>query len=98
MNGESVSDYDRDQVEARLPQIAAALLQAGMSPDTPACVIENATLRSQRHVIAPLAILAQRVDLSSPGIIVIGDVVRFAQEFGVRTGISCGPGPELRVA
>ena len=65
---------------ARLPQIAAALLQAGLSPDTPACAIENATLRNQRHVSAPLALLAQRTDLSSPGIIVIGDVVRFADE------------------
>ena len=64
----------------RLPEITAALLQAGMSPDTPACAIENGTLRNQRHVIAPLAMLAQRsVDLSSPALIVVGNVVRFAQ-------------------
>ena len=42
--------------------------------------IENGTLRNQRHVIAPLAMLAQRsVDLSSPALIVVGNVVRFAQ-------------------
>src|SRR5712692_5990560 len=39
----------------RLPQIAAALLQAGMSPGTLACAIENGTLRNQRQVIAPLS-------------------------------------------
>jgi uroporphyrin-III C-methyltransferase len=64
----------------RLPQIAAALLAGGMSPDTLACAIENATLRNQRQVIARLATLAQRAaGLSSPAIIVVGDVVRFAK-------------------
>jgi uroporphyrin-III C-methyltransferase len=63
----------------RLPQIAAALLQAGMSPGTPACAIENGTLRNQRQVIAPLASLARAAaSLVSPAIIVVGDVVRFA--------------------
>ena len=84
---------------ARLPQIAAALLQAGMSPSTPACAIENGTLRNQRQVITRLSTLApSAARLSSPAIIVIGDVVRFAQEFGVRTGIDCGPDPEFLAA
>jgi uroporphyrin-III C-methyltransferase len=84
---------------ARLAQIAAALLQAGMPPNTPACAIENGTLRNQRHVIAPVATLAQRAaKLSTPAIIVIGDVVRYAEEFGVRAAINSGPDPELLVA
>jgi uroporphyrin-III C-methyltransferase len=63
---------------SRVGAIAAALLAGGMRADTPACVIENGTLRNQRHVIAPLAALAQRAaGLASPAIIVIGDVVRF---------------------
>ena len=84
---------------ARLPQIAAALLQAGMSPYTPACAIENGTLRNQRQVITRLSTLApSAARLSSPAIIVIGDVVRFAQEFGVGTRINCGPDPEFLAA
>jgi uroporphyrin-III C-methyltransferase len=83
----------------RLPEITAALLRAGMSPDTPSCAIENGTLRNQRQVIAPLATLARRAaGLTSPAIVVIGDVVRYAQEFGVRTAINSGPDPELLVA
>jgi len=64
----------------RLPEITAALLQSGMSADTLACAIENGTLRNQRHVIAPLALLPRSAAaLSSPAIIVVGDVVRFAR-------------------
>jgi uroporphyrin-III C-methyltransferase len=75
---------------ARLPEIAAALMRAGMRGDTPACAIENATLRDQRSVVGTLASLAQRAaDLSSPAIIVVGDVVRFADEKnGVRPHLS----------
>jgi uroporphyrin-III C-methyltransferase len=63
----------------RLAHISSALLEAGMCPDTPACAIENGTLKNQRQVLAPLAKLAQvAVGLASPAIIVVGDVVRFA--------------------
>jgi uroporphyrin-III C-methyltransferase len=75
---------------AHLPKIAAALMQAGMRGDTPACAIENGTLHNQRNIIAPLASLAERAaGLSSPAIIVVGDVVRFADEKnGVRPHLS----------
>lgn len=67
---------------ARLDHIVRQLSDAGMSPAMPACVIENGTLGSQRQVVATLRSLhaesaAKR--LGSPGIIVIGEVVRFAQ-------------------
>ena len=78
----------------RLPEIARALMDAGLAGDTPGCVVENATLRAQRQVVAPLALLAQSAAaLSSPAIIVIGEVVRLAAQ---RT--SSGSVPELRVA
>jgi uroporphyrin-III C-methyltransferase len=65
----------------RLERIASALVAGGLSAKTPACVIENGTLKTQRQVVSTLgrlhkAALASR--LSSPAIVVIGDVVRFA--------------------
>jgi len=64
----------------RLASITAALLSAGMRPDIPACVIQNATLRNQRQVITSLQRLPQAAaNLASPAIIVVGDVVRVAQ-------------------
>ena len=66
---------------SRAGAITAALMAGGMRADMPACAIEKGTLRNQRHVIAPLATLAQSaVGLASPAVIVIGDVVRLAAE------------------
>jgi uroporphyrin-III C-methyltransferase len=58
-------------------RIACELVKAGMDPATPACAIENGTLRSQRQVISTLATLSTE-GFAGPVIIVIGDVVRFA--------------------
>lgn len=66
------------QVEA----ICTRLIAAGCSPDRPAAVIASGTLPEQRVVRANLDQLAEAVieaDLSSPALIVIGDVVRFAE-------------------
>src|SRR5258706_759013 len=66
----------------RLKQISRALMAAGMKPETPACAIENGTLRSQREVIGTLDGLANDVvneAIGSPAIVVIGDVVRFSR-------------------
>lgn len=65
----------------RLPQIAASLMEAGMRAEMPACAIENGTLRHQREVVSTLLDLARDVlkkRIESPAIIVIGEVVRFA--------------------
>jgi uroporphyrin-III C-methyltransferase len=62
----------------RLPQIALSLMEAGMRPETPACAIENGTLKNQREVISTLRGLAKDVlseKIGSPAIVVIGDVV-----------------------
>lgn len=65
----------------RLERIASALLAAGLPADTPACAIQNGTLKTQRQVVSTLGGLHREVlanGLSSPAILVIGDVVGFA--------------------
>ncbi len=65
-----------------LPRIAAALVAAGRSGDTPvACVMEAASSR-QRTVTSTLGELAGGsvpADLAPPAVTVIGDVAAFAQ-------------------
>lgn len=66
---------------ARLGQIAARLIAAGMAETTPACVIQAGTLPGERHVVAPLhgiAEEAQKARLASPALMVVGQVVRLA--------------------
>jgi len=63
---------------SRLDRIAARLRNAGMSEDTPACVIENGTLENQRQCVTTLGHLSAE-GFASPAIIVVGDVVRFAR-------------------
>ena len=67
---------------SRIADITAQLLRAGMAGETPACVIENGTLKTQRSVIGVLRDLPAQAaagGLASPALIVIGDVVRFAK-------------------
>ena len=66
---------------SKLPATAQRLMQAGMPAATPAAAIQNGTLATQRSVVARLADLAAQVareGLGSPGVIVVGEVVRFA--------------------
>ena len=54
-------------------------LLAGLPFDTPVAVIQHATLPSQRHAVGTLGGLVdllQREQMSSPAVIVIGDVIR----------------------
>ena len=62
-----------------LETIVASLLAAGMAPATLACVIENGTLPSQRQKLGTLGTLSSDA-FRGPALIVIGDVVRFAQQ------------------
>ncbi|MEX2287542.1 MAG: uroporphyrinogen-III C-methyltransferase [Planctomycetaceae bacterium] len=62
----------------RLPAIVDALLQAGKSPQTPACVISQATTPFQRTVTAPLCELpakASEQNLHAPSLIIVGECV-----------------------
>ncbi len=66
----------------RLEQIASQLRKAGLSEATPACAIENGTLKTQREIVSTLAGLpaaAAQARLASPAIIVVGEVVRFVR-------------------
>jgi uroporphyrin-III C-methyltransferase len=63
---------------ARIAALQAGLLEA-LPGNTPAAVVQHASLPQQRHAVCTLASLAQTVEregLGSPAIVVIGDVVR----------------------
>ena len=66
-----------------LEAIQERLLSAGKSPDTPAILIENATLESQREVFASLSGLAESVaeaGISGPSTIIVGQAVELAEQ------------------
>jgi uroporphyrin-III C-methyltransferase len=61
-----------------LRHICDELLAGGLSPATPAAAIQQGTVEGQRHILADLALLADRVEAErfhSPSIVVIGEVV-----------------------
>lgn len=63
----------------RLQQIAAQLVAHGRLANTPAAVIGNGTLATQRTVIGTLeniADVATQAELSAPATLVVGEVVR----------------------
>ncbi len=62
----------------RLPEIAASLERAGLSPDTPAAAIQWATTGAQRTVDGTLSTIVREVraaSLEAPVVTVIGQVV-----------------------
>ena len=61
-----------------LQKISSSLIAAGMDPATPACVIENGTLYTQRQRVRTLSQLSG-AGFKGPALIVIGDVVRFSK-------------------
>ena len=66
-----------------LEEIAARLLDSGRSPATPAAVVMDGTLPSQRVVEAPLgelAGLAREAGVRAPAVIVVGDVAALRGE------------------
>jgi len=60
-----------------LEGISSRLIAAGLNPGTPACIIENGTLGTQRQLVTTLGGLSA-AGFEGPAIIVIGEVVRFA--------------------
>ena len=67
---------------ANLDAIARGLREGGLPAATPAAAIQNGTLPSQKSVVTTLSGLADAMThagVGSPAVIVIGDVVRFAQ-------------------
>ncbi|HYZ77641.1 MAG TPA: uroporphyrinogen-III C-methyltransferase [Gaiellaceae bacterium] len=62
-----------------LGEIAAALIEHGRAPSTPAAAIASGTLPEQQVVTAPLAeIAAAAAELESPVLLVVGEVVSLA--------------------
>ena len=62
-----------------LTQIMAGLLRAGLPASTPAAIIERGYSPTQRSTVAAageLAAEARRVDVQSPAVVVLGEVVR----------------------
>ncbi len=66
---------------SHLAEIAGALIQGGLSPETPAAAIQNGTTPRQRRVLGTLASLpaiAAAAGLKPPTLIVVGKVVSLA--------------------
>lgn len=67
-----------------LAYIMDGLIQAGISKDTPAAIVENGTRPNQRKVIATVRTLEQRakeVNIQSPAIIAVGEVCTLSDSF-----------------
>lgn len=65
----------------------ADLIAGGLSPDTPAALIENATLAQERTVVATLGTLAEtaaRENVVSPALIVVGHIVALRDQLAGR--------------
>jgi uroporphyrin-III C-methyltransferase/precorrin-2 dehydrogenase/sirohydrochlorin ferrochelatase len=63
---------------AQLEKICQQLIKHGRNPDTPAAMVENATLAKQRVVVGTLSNLPQRASergIKPPALIIIGEVV-----------------------
>jgi uroporphyrinogen III methyltransferase/synthase len=63
---------------ARLPVILSELLKHGKHPDTPAAIVERASVGEQRSVFAPLGGLEdarRNAGLEAPGLILVGEAV-----------------------
>ncbi|MCP5057214.1 MAG: uroporphyrinogen-III C-methyltransferase [bacterium] len=68
-----------------LRQITARLIAGGRAASTPSAAIRYGTLPGQQVVVAPLGELAAEIEaagLTSPAVIVVGDVVRLRAENG----------------
>jgi uroporphyrin-III C-methyltransferase / precorrin-2 dehydrogenase / sirohydrochlorin ferrochelatase len=63
---------------ARVRHIVAKLIEAGAAPALPAAMIASGTLENQRVITSTLALIgdaAQRANLESPTLLVVGEVV-----------------------
>jgi len=69
---------------SNLTQIVAGLCRAGLDAATPAAVIERGFSDAQRSVMRPVGRLpaeVRRLDIRSPAVVVIGDVVSVSPQF-----------------
>ena len=87
LNWQSLADPETTLVFymglANLPQLQRELINAGLPATTPAAVVENGTTPQQRRCLATLETLDVEIKLmgiKSPALIIIGEVVNFAQQ------------------
>ncbi|KWI52810.1 uroporphyrin-III methyltransferase [Burkholderia pseudomultivorans] len=81
----------------RVDAIVAALRAGGLPNDTPCAAIESATRAGQRHVLATLATLVERIraaGVGSPAIVVIGRVAALAADPAVQAALAGGARPQ----
>ncbi|MCB0210116.1 MAG: uroporphyrinogen-III C-methyltransferase [Anaerolineae bacterium] len=67
----------------KLTNITTRLQAAGRSPNTPALIVQNGTLPTQKQVVATLSTVADLIDPqedTAPAIVVIGDTVALADK------------------
>lgn len=67
-----------------LHNIASGLLEAGMEPETPAAILQQGACGRQKGISGTLATLeeaAKRQEISTPAVIVVGEVVRLGEKF-----------------
>jgi uroporphyrin-III C-methyltransferase len=68
-----------------LPEIEKKLIAAGLAPETPAAIVENALRPNQRQAITTLGSLSKTVareQFIPPSLIIIGKVVAMAERLG----------------
>jgi len=68
-----------------LAQLCEQLVAHGLGPDTPAALVEKATLDSQRVVEGTLATLPERAaqeNVKPPALVIVGEVVRLRDRLG----------------
>ena len=74
---------------ARLPELAAGLIAAGLPAETPAAVVSRGTLPEQEVVTGLLAELpAAAADLPGPALVVVGEVVGLAASLAPLAALS----------
>lgn len=69
---------------ASMPIICQELIAAGMDKTMPAAILENGTTAHQRRVVSDLANLpqeAEKAEIQTPAIIVVGKVCSLAEQF-----------------
>ena len=72
---------------ARLGEIAAGLVAAGLDPQTPAAVISAGTTPAQETVVATVATIAAAAEgFRPPALIVVGHVVALSARVGAFRG------------
>jgi uroporphyrin-III C-methyltransferase len=68
--------------KAAAPLVASGLIEAGLSPDTPVALVENASLEYRKDFLTTLSLLpiAARTALGEgPAVILVGEAIWVAQ-------------------